>query len=214
MAFPIIPSGMFSGQGSTTAPNAFANGTMSSGIQGKKNTNLAYAYDADPNTFAELYNTGLAYNTSGTQTQEALYTHSPATGLLAGSFLYAAINVRANFAAGAGAIMLACPNISLTATVTGNYSDTTPIQSASNPYTILGVNGSNLINAVTGPAKSYSAAFTGKIQIPFDQFSPLTIDIYSLSLSIKWTTDGSSPWNFSGNTLMDARIYDISYIYL
>lgn len=205
MAFPIIPSGMFSGQGSTKRPNVGANGTISN-VTSPTEKNLANAYDGDPNTFAEVQCTGVKQNGS----QEVLYTHSPATGLLAGSFLYCNITIRANVYI-APVDQLFSPTVQLVATMTGNYSDTTPIISPANPYTILNC---PVASIKAANPNGYSNAFTGTISLPFDQFAPLTIDLYSLSLSIKWSggTDGGSATG--GNSVFDARIYDISYIYL
>lgn len=214
MAFPIIPSGMFSGQGSTTQPNTNALGAQSSAFSGKKNTNLANAYDGDPNTYAEILATGIGATPASVYKQEVLYTHSPSTGLLSGSFLNIVINCRATVNLGGGAPITAS-NLSLVATLSGNYSDTTPISSASNPYNILYCPGADILSALSSPSKSYSKSFNGVIQISVDQYAPLTIDVYSLSLSLAWQIDATSTWNLAGtNTIIDARIYDISYIYL
>lgn len=205
--FPIIASGSFSGQGSTAKPNASAAGSVTAGIQNSRLLNLANAYDGDSiTTFAEVSNTGCG-TTSSIETQEVIYTHAPNTGLTASSFMNLVLALRVT--AYMPTAITNYPSISLIATLSGNYSDATPIISTSNPLTIVSASSSQI---KAGP---YSLSFNGNMQIPFDQFAPKTIDIYSLSLSIKWVFNpAGAVVVVPTNSVFDARIYDISYIYL
>lgn len=220
MTFPILPSGMWSGQGSTSAPNANAAGTTSSAIIRPVASNLAFAYDGDTNSYADMQNGGVSMPGAGAAVgtayqQEIVYTHSPASGAVASSFVNLVFKVRATYSLSGSKP----PDVALVLTASGNYSDTTPVSSTSNPLYLINASASS-INANGG---KLSGVIDQTVQIVFDGLSAAkTLDANSLSLSLKWlytidylNASGSGPTSagpFSGTA--DFRIYDISYIYL
>lgn len=216
MTFPIIPCGMWSGQGSTSAPNANAAGTTSAQIISPTTSNLANAYDGNGASYADIASGGLTIpggTTVGTTfQQEVLYTHSPASGAIATSFVNIVIKARATYSLSGSKP----PSFQCLVTASGNYSDATPVSSTSNPIYLVN------LDATTIQANGNSAfgLFDGTVQIVFDGLSGAkTLDVNSLSLSVKWLytaatlTGGTiSGGAFSGT--VDLRVYDISYIYL